>query len=143
MELLTEETSSFALPFHPPLPLLVFPIGLDQLVRAIYPSGVGCTLILVGGRSSSLFPVSFLGLPLLHGVRSCGGTTPRIPPSSILLSMPAFAKGTDTLSEQNPVPIFEASRTLEAIIKNPKNVGAQTWHSDYLTNPIPCSKGIP
>jgi hypothetical protein len=143
MELLMGEPSAFSLPFHPPLPLLVVPTGPDQLVSVIDPSAMGCTLSSAGGRSSSLFPISFLGLPLLHGVRSCGGAAPSIPPSGVLLSTPTSTRGTDTLSEQNPVPPVEASRTLEA---NKKESQAR-WGSDLALRlprkPHPLFEGDP
>jgi hypothetical protein len=70
MGLLIGEPGAFSLPFHLHLPLLIVPTGSNQLVRIIDSSSVGCTLISNGRRSSSLFPLSFLGLPLLCGVFS-------------------------------------------------------------------------
>jgi hypothetical protein len=114
MELLTGEPNSFSLPFHSPLPLLVVPTSPDRQVSVVDHSTAGCILILAWGQSSSPFPVFFLGLPLLCGVRSCGRIFSKIPPSGVLLSTPTSARGADTLSKQNLVPSVEASRTLGA-----------------------------
>jgi len=70
--------------------------------------------------------MSFLGLPLLHGVHSSGGMTPNIPLSGVLLSTPNFFRGIDTLSEQRPVPHVEASKTL----RDNKKESHARWGSD-------------
>jgi hypothetical protein len=120
------EPSPFTLPFHPPLPLLAVSTSPDQLVSIVDSSAAGYTLSSARGRSPSLFPMSFLGLPLLHGVHSSGGMTPSIPLSGILPSTPTSVRGTDTFPKQMPVPPVEASKTLGA---NKKESQAR-WGSD-------------
>jgi hypothetical protein len=144
MELLMGEPSAFSLPFHPPLPLLVVPIGPDQLVSIVDPSTVGCTLSSAGGRSSSLFPVSFLGLPLLHGVHSCGGARPPAYLFQAYFSPPQLPLEAPTPSLSKILYLLSKLQGhWKPIRKSPRHVGARTWHSGYLANPIPCSKGIP
>jgi hypothetical protein len=78
------------------------------------------------GAVSLLFPMSFLGLPLLRGILSSGGVAPSIPLSGVLLSTPTSIRGTDTLSEQRLVPPVEASKTLGAN----KKESQVRWGSD-------------
>jgi hypothetical protein len=114
MGLLTGEPNPFTLPFHPPLPLLAVSTSPNQLVSVVDSSAARYTLSSAWGRSPSLFPVSFLGLPLLCGVYSSGGVVPNIPLSGILPSTPNAARGIGAFPEQIPIPPVEASKTLGA-----------------------------